>query len=101
MCPEHSGWARKKFEKWWQERSNDPLPDSAELAARIGRVGGIADAKTITVRKVGGERFGRITRYTLDDKPHSVSENFSHDENNEEYDNPFGLEGLEDDTVPF
>ncbi len=101
VCPEHSGWARKKFETWWQERSNDPLPDTAELAARIGRAGGIADAKTITVRKVGGERFGRIVRYMLDEKPHSVSENFLHDKDHEEYDDPFGLEGLEDDTVPF
>jgi DNA repair protein RadD len=78
-CPEHSGWARKKFEKWWQERSNDPLPDTAELAARIGDAGGIADTKTITVCKVGGERFGRIVKYTLGEKPHSVSENFEPD----------------------
>ncbi len=95
VCPEHSGWARKKFEKWWQERSNDPLPDSAELAARIGRAGGIADAKNIIVRKVGGERFGRIVKYTLADKPHSVSENFNFDTKNDECYDPF------DDLPPF
>ncbi len=96
VCPEHSGWARKKFEKWWQERSNDPVPDTAELAARIGKCGGIAEAKTILVRKVGGEKFGRIVKYTLAEKPHSVSENF--DEEINEYSDPFEME---DEEVPF
>ena len=101
VCPEHSGWARKKFEKWWQERSNDPLPDTAEEAERYAEAGSLSVPQTIIVRKTGGERFGRIVRYALAEKPHSVSENFLHDEDHEEYDDPFGLEGLEDDTVPF
>ncbi len=101
VCPEHSGWARKKFEKWWQERSNDPLPDTAEEAERYAEAGSLSVPQTIIVRKTGGERFGRIVRYALAEKPHSVSENFLHDEDHEEYDDPFGLEGLENDTVPF
>ncbi len=40
-----------------------------------GRVGGIADAKTITVRKIGGEKFDRIVKYTLPQvKPPAVGE---------------------------
>jgi DNA repair protein RadD len=100
VCPEHDGWARKKFEKWWNERSNDPIPDNAELAAKIGNSGGIADVKTIDVRKVGGEHFDRIIQYTLDEKPHSVSENFDNEETlNENYD-PFE-EGYNDEDIPF
>ena len=40
-----------------------------------GRVGGIADAKTITVRKIGGEKFDRIVKYTLPQvKPPAVGD---------------------------
>jgi DNA repair protein RadD len=104
VCPEHTGWARRKFEKWWQARSNDPVPDSAALAVRIAKAGGLADTKNIVVRKVGGEKFDRIIRYSLDEKPHSVSENFDNDsETNslEENDDPFN-DGFDDTgDVPF
>lgn len=100
VCPEHSGWARKKFEKWWAERSNDPVPESAELAARIGKAGGIAGPKSILVRKIGGERFGRVVKYDLAEKPHSVSENFTFDESSDDDADPFD-DGFFDDDVPF
>jgi DNA repair protein RadD len=103
VCPEHSGWARRKFEKWWKERSNDPVPDSVALAVRIAKAGGLAETKSIVVRKVGGEKFDRIIRYVLDEKPHSVSENFDEDFNTTEQENnndPFD-EGQPDDDVPF
>lgn len=101
VCPEHDGWARKKFEKWWAERSNDPVPDSADLAARIGKAGGIADAKSIIVRKVGGERFGRIVKHTLAEKPQPVSGYLEDGEQNE-FADPFDSGFTADfDDVPF
>jgi len=103
VCPEHSGWARKKFEKWWAERSNDPVPDSAALAVQIGKAGCLADTKIIVVRKVTGEKFDRIIRYTLDEKPHSVSEYFDHDHIQQPEDNhdPFDEGFINKDDVPF
>jgi DNA repair protein RadD len=108
VCPEHSGWARRKFEKWWKERSNDPVPDSAALAVRIAKAGGLADTKNIVVRKVGGEKFDRIIRHSLDEKPHSVSENFDDNYDNDsatnqsgEYVDPFDEGLFDNEDVPF
>ena len=80
ICPEHSGWARKKFETWWTERSHDPVPDTADFAVRIAKAGGLAETNTIIVRKVSGERFHRIIKSSLGEKPHSVSENLEPDD---------------------
>ncbi len=100
VCPKHSGWARKKFEKWWKERSNDPPPDDAAYAVKLAEAGSLSIPTSIVVRKVGGERFGRIVRYAPADKPHSVSENFGPDEqNDDEYTDPFDDESSDD--VPF
>ena len=73
LCPEHSGWARKRFEKWWRDHSNDPLPENAQEAVDIANGGGVAPTKTITVRKVTGEYFDRIVKYELGDKPEGVA----------------------------
>ena len=75
VCPEHGGWAQTKFEKWWQLRSSDPVPDNADLAVRLAKAGGLASPEKIVVRKVGGERFERIIKHTLPpDKPTAVGE---------------------------
>ncbi|MCL2623488.1 MAG: DEAD/DEAH box helicase [Planctomycetaceae bacterium] len=77
VTPEHGGWARKKFEKWWTDRSNDPPPDTADLAVRIAKAGGLAETNSIVVRKVTGEHFNRIIKYSLGEKPAPVSENLA------------------------
>ena len=75
VCPEHSGWARAKFEKWWSDRSNDPPPESVDLAVRLADAGSLAIPTSIVVRKVGGEKFDRIIRHTLPPhKPPAVGE---------------------------
>ncbi len=95
VCPEHSGWARKKFEKWWQERSNDPPPVTAEEAERYAEAGSLSVPQTIIVRKTGGERFERIIRYTLPpEMPPAVGELA---DERVEYVDPFEI----DDDVPF
>jgi DNA repair protein RadD len=65
VCPEHTGYARDKFEAWWRARSNEPLPDTVEEAVDICDAGGIAPTSAITVRSVAGEKFDRITDYQL------------------------------------
>ena len=75
VCPEHSGWAKTKFEKWWSDRSNDPPPDTVDLAVKLADAGSLAIPKSIIVRKIGGEKFDRIIRYTLPpDKPPAIGE---------------------------
>ena len=97
VCPEHEGWARKRFEKWWLERSNDPLPETAEEAVDIANAGGLAMPITITVRKIPGEKYDKIIRYELGEVPEGVAANIGNLDawgdpivNNESYDDvPF------------
>ena len=69
VCPEHSGWARQKFEKWWSARSSYPPPETAGEAVALANDGALADTLAITVHSVAGERFDRITDYELGEKP--------------------------------
>lgn len=60
LCPEHEGWIRKKFERWWQDRSATPLPTSAAQAARIANDGGLATPIRIQTTKKNGDKFARV-----------------------------------------
>jgi len=72
ICFEHTGYPRWKAEKWWQARSNDPMPDTAQQAVNIANGGGVAFTRSITVRSVPGEQFERIVDYELAEKPEPV-----------------------------
>ncbi len=65
VCPEHTGYARSKFEKWWRARSFDRLPDTAEEAVALAESGALALTRAITVRAVAGEKYDRIIDYQL------------------------------------
>jgi DNA repair protein RadD len=69
VCPEHTGYARQKFETWWRERSNDPVPATAREAVELALNGALAKPSIITVRSVAGEKFNRVTGYQLDPLP--------------------------------
>ena len=71
VCPEHSGYARTKFIKWWKERAPEwcPVPHSAAEAVRLASSGILAEPKRITVRSTAGEKFETITRYELGERP--------------------------------
>jgi len=69
VCFEHDGFARQKAEKWWRERSNDPVPESIERAVEVCEAGAIADTYSIKVRSVAGEKYDRIVSYELGEKP--------------------------------
>jgi len=64
-CPEHTGYARAKFEAWWRARSNERVPDTARDAVLIASAGAMAPTVQITVRSVTGEKFDRIIDYQL------------------------------------
>jgi DNA repair protein RadD len=85
ICFEHTGFARQKAEMWWQQRSPDPVPDSAEQAVALANAGSLRATHAITIRSVAGERFDRIVKYDLGDMPASpdldaVASPFSEDD---------------------
>ncbi len=73
VCLEHTGFARRKAEKWWRERSPDPIPDTADRAVDIANAGGVAYAEKITVRTISGDPFPRIIRHELGAKPEALT----------------------------
>ncbi|MBN2641374.1 MAG: DEAD/DEAH box helicase family protein [Victivallales bacterium] len=118
LCPEHTGYARGKFVKWWIARTDMPLPDTASDAVAIAEAGGLATAKRITVKSVSGDQFDRVVKYELGDKPAPVTveskeerlarirrEDSWDDEDFSftaapAYSNDFGLT-FDDDDIPF
>ena len=71
VCPEHTGYARDKFLKWWRERAalGCPIPSTAREAVTLANQGLLAAPERITVRSVAGEKFDRITRWVLKNRP--------------------------------
>jgi len=71
VCPEHTGYARSKFTKWWKDRAPEwlPVPHSAAEAVRLAREGYLAEPTKITVRSTAGEKFETITKYELGERP--------------------------------
>ena len=82
LCPEHTGYARDKFVKWWRERAADgvPIPDSASEAAALANDGALAEPESITVKTVAGEKFDRITGWRLKPRPSCRNDDFDDDE---------------------
>ena len=72
ICFEHTGFARHKAEQWWRERSNDPIPATANHAVELAYAGALAVTEAITVRSIPGEKYDRIVSYKLGPKPDPV-----------------------------
>jgi len=74
VCFEHTGFARNKAERWWRERSNEPLPESAEDAVAMAQASALCETLSVTVRHVAGEKYDRIIGYRLGEKPSRLPE---------------------------
>jgi DNA repair protein RadD len=72
VCFEHDGYARHRAVHWWQRRSPDPVPDTAEDAVAIASNGGVALTTVISVRSVAGEPYDRIVGYELGAMPELI-----------------------------
>ena len=72
VCFEHNGFARDKAVAWWQARSRDPVPTNSEAAVAAAESGALAVATKIVVRNIAGERFDRIIKYELGEKPEKI-----------------------------
>ncbi|TVQ64181.1 MAG: DEAD/DEAH box helicase [Phycisphaerales bacterium] len=69
VCFDHDGYARAKAESWWRARSREPVPGSVEEAVELARAGALAPTLAITVEKKAGDKFDRVVRHTLGEKP--------------------------------
>ena len=69
VCFEHEGYPRYKAECWWRQRSNEPVPDTAEAAVELAGMGALAPTLAVTVQRTPGERFDRIVACRLGEKP--------------------------------
>ena len=101
VCPEHTGYARGKFEKWWHERAalGCPMPRSAREAVSLANEGLLAAPESITVKTIAGERFERITGWRLKERP-LMREPGEDLEAGETWTSPAPPDDLEDD-IPF
>jgi DNA repair protein RadD len=69
VCFEHAGYARQKAVAWWKQRSQEPVPETAEEAVALAQAGRLAMTRAITVRSIAGEDFDRIIGHVLGDVP--------------------------------
>lgn len=72
VCIEHDGYAGKKARAWWRSRSNDQFPVDAQHAVDIANAGGLAVPTSLVVRETPGEKFSKIVKVTLGEKPEGV-----------------------------
>lgn len=72
ICPEHTGYARQKFEKWWDEHKCvpfDPVPLTVDEAIEFANMGILKFPVKISIKHVSGEKFDRICNYEYGDPP--------------------------------
>ena len=72
ICPEHTGFARMKFEKWFlARRASDgvKVPATVDEFLELEFMGMLKKTKDITVRRVAGERFPDVVASTPGDLP--------------------------------
>ncbi len=65
ICFEHAGYARRKAEDWWHDRTELPCPDTVEDAVEIANCENLLAPESITVRSIAGEKYDRIIAYKL------------------------------------
>ena len=65
VCPEHTGYARRKFEKWWRERTELDPPGTAAECVQLAQKGSLKEPVAITVKTTAGQRFPEIVKYTF------------------------------------
>ena len=69
VCPEHTGFARSKFDKWWRDRASPeaPVPETAADVCEADFSGLLRQVKKVTVKRVPGKRYPEVVGYELGD----------------------------------
>ena len=89
LCPEHSGYARKKFETWWKKHTFEgtPMPGTADDVCGFAFMGVSRQPEEITVRRVSGSKYPEIIGYELADEAEKIT--------------PSESDYMEEDDLPF
>jgi len=71
VCPEHTGYARKKFVQWWQKRAayGCPIPTTAGDAVELASNGMLAKPEKIKLRFISGQKYGEVVDCTIGQRP--------------------------------
>jgi len=70
LCPEHTGYARTKFERWWAKHAPGcPPPQTVKDTIFLANEGAVSMPKTIKVRTESGKKFPEIIGCTLEPRP--------------------------------
>jgi DNA repair protein RadD len=101
VCPEHSGYAKRKFEAWWKRRSKIAPPNNAVEAVRLADDGALAKPSKIIIKSVAGEKFPSIVDYELGEPPDYCPEPGWNDLPEQERSNVFSPDDFDDDDIPF
>lgn len=105
LCPEHTGYARAKFEKWWDEHKSvpfDPVPKTVDEAVKMANSGILNYPVKITIRHVAGDKFDRICHYEYGETPAEFFEEQQWKQQQEEEFNAMSNAMLEDENyIPF
>ena len=67
VCFDHTGYAKEKADKWWNQRSHAQPPSSVQEALVLIDAGALAQTIEVSIRPDG--KFERITNYVIGDKP--------------------------------
>ncbi len=101
VCPEHTGYARRKFEAWWKRRSKVAPPTTAYEAVRLADDGALAKPSKIIIKSVAGEKFPSIADYELGPIPDYCPEPGWNDLSEQERRNVFSPDDFDDEEIPF
>ena len=74
VCPEHVGYARKQFEKWWKAHSDYDPPISAQGVIFYSTNLEFARPERVRVTKIAGEKWPVVEVIKLSEKEMPVTE---------------------------
>lgn len=75
LCPEHTGYARQKFVKWWEAHRLvpfDEVPNTARETVELADNGALKTPIKIAVKQIAGDKFPRIIGYEYNTEPTQV-----------------------------
>lgn len=67
ICLEHDGYALRKAQRWWKQRSIAPVPSTVQEGVELAQAGALAWPRSISAIKEG--RWWRVLSAALEEKP--------------------------------
>lgn len=81
LCPQHSGFAKQKCDRWWSQHSG-PLPFPSSVDEFLSRQGELTDTAEISIKPQAGSKYWDVTGF----KPGlAANDNVAADNDNRKY----------------